>query len=245
MDGDEIDRITHDVAPLTDIYPKRLTDEPWDDEANHRFALRYMDSARGASTFSSLFAWSSQIWPETLNASLRWNRSLSFARRDISPRRLEATSWLNSIFICAVPACECQSWRCLDSDGFRLSIAERVAKKSQPPPLEIMQDLIAGALAQRNIDRAIRLLGERERSRRVRRSTTFSCLAYLYCLNGSVEKAEDAGGRQRCCNQAGSVSSIGCGKNCRAISDFIPQRTANNFHRVICGSARRFRAQKI
>ena len=26
MDGDEIDRITHDVAPLTDIYPKRLTD---------------------------------------------------------------------------------------------------------------------------------------------------------------------------------------------------------------------------
>ena len=28
MDGDEIDRITRNVAPLTDIYPKRLTDAP-------------------------------------------------------------------------------------------------------------------------------------------------------------------------------------------------------------------------
>src|SRR5437660_6905523 len=27
MDGEEIDRITKDVAPLTDLYPKRLTDE--------------------------------------------------------------------------------------------------------------------------------------------------------------------------------------------------------------------------
>ena len=41
MDGDEIDRITHNIAPLTDLYPKRLTDGPWDDEANHRFALTY------------------------------------------------------------------------------------------------------------------------------------------------------------------------------------------------------------
>ncbi len=32
MDGEEIDRITRDVAPLTDIYPKRLTDEMWDEE---------------------------------------------------------------------------------------------------------------------------------------------------------------------------------------------------------------------
>ncbi|HEX3419837.1 MAG TPA: hypothetical protein VHT01_01270, partial [Candidatus Udaeobacter sp.] len=38
MDGNEIDRITHNVPSLTDLYPKRLTDRSWDDEANHQFA---------------------------------------------------------------------------------------------------------------------------------------------------------------------------------------------------------------
>src|SRR5436309_10005281 len=69
MDGEEIDRITHGVAPLTDIYPKRLTDEPWDDEANHRFALRYLEAP---STFERFLRSSlvNAIWPETLNRSL-------------------------------------------------------------------------------------------------------------------------------------------------------------------------------
>ena len=40
MDGDEIDRITRDVAPLTDIYPKRLSDAPWDVKANFEFAAK-------------------------------------------------------------------------------------------------------------------------------------------------------------------------------------------------------------
>ena len=55
MDGDEIDRITHNIAPLTDLYPKRLTDGPWDDEASHRFALNYLDGTCGVSTFCSFF----------------------------------------------------------------------------------------------------------------------------------------------------------------------------------------------
>lgn len=52
-----------------------------------------------------------------------------------------------------------------------------------------MPDLIAGALARRDLNEAIRLLeGQKERG-------TFSVnesflLTYLYCLNGSVEKAE-------------------------------------------------------
>ncbi|MFL6554354.1 MAG: spermidine synthase, partial [Chthoniobacterales bacterium] len=66
MDGDEIDRITQNVAPLTDVYPKRLTDRPWDDEANHRFALNYLTAPAAVQRFvqSSLI---NQIWPETLN----------------------------------------------------------------------------------------------------------------------------------------------------------------------------------
>src|SRR5213082_4556 len=51
MDGDEIDRITHDVQPLTDVYPKRLTDRPWDDEANHRFALNYLTAPAAVQRF--------------------------------------------------------------------------------------------------------------------------------------------------------------------------------------------------
>src|SRR6266480_3947008 len=69
MDGEEIDRITRDIASLTDIYPKRLTDEPWDDEANHRFALIYLEAPLAVQRFfgSPLI---SAIWPETLNKSL-------------------------------------------------------------------------------------------------------------------------------------------------------------------------------
>src|SRR5436309_14504842 len=69
MDGEEIDRITHDVAPLTDNYPKRLTDEPWDEQATHRFALSYMEALPALQRFlhSSLVA---AVWPETLNASM-------------------------------------------------------------------------------------------------------------------------------------------------------------------------------
>jgi len=77
----------------------------------------------------------------------------------------------------------------LGSDGFRLAIAERVAKKSQTPPLETMRDLIAGALAQRDIGGAIRLL-ESEKDRGVFSLNDTFLLTYLYCLNGSVKKAE-------------------------------------------------------
>jgi hypothetical protein len=55
----------------------------------------------------------------------------------------------------------------LGSDAFRVSIAERVARDSVTPPLETMPDLIGAALAQRNINRAISVVGKRKRSRRV------------------------------------------------------------------------------
>ena len=62
MDGEEIDRITRDVAPLTDFYPKRLSDAPWDKQASQRFALTYMDAPSAIHRFleSPLI---SRIWP--------------------------------------------------------------------------------------------------------------------------------------------------------------------------------------
>ena len=189
MDGEEIDRITHDVAPLTDLYPKRLTDERWDDEASHRFALTYLEAP---SAFQR-FLWSpliNRIWPEALNPetaglesffNLRQSRYLSemigsnqLAELDLYLRRSRLR----------IPVLEV-----LGSDGFRLSIAERVAKKSQPPPLETMPDLVAGALAQRDINGAILLLENEKDRGSFSLSDTF-LLTYLYCLNGDVDKAE-------------------------------------------------------
>ena len=189
MDGDDIDRITHNVAPLTDIYPKRLTDEPWDDEANHRFAFTYLTAPAAIQRFvhSPLIH---QIWPETLTPAAAELESFFIVRQS---RYLSETIGSNKLAELdlylrhsrlRIPVLEV-----LGSDAFRVSIAERVAKDSASPPLETMPDLIAAALAQRNIDRAIQLL-ESEKDRGVFSANDMFLLTYLYCLNGRVEKAE-------------------------------------------------------
>jgi hypothetical protein len=186
MDGEEIDRITHDVAPLTDNYPKRLSDAPWDDEASHRFAMTYMEALPALQRFlhSSLV---SAVWPETLNQSMesffviRESRYLS--DRMGSNKLAELDLYLRHSGL-RIPVLEV-----LRSDGFRLAIAERVAKKSQTPPLETIPDLIGGALARRDIKGAIQLL-ETKNDRGVFSLNDTFLLTYLYCLNGDVEKAE-------------------------------------------------------
>ncbi len=188
MDGDDIARITHNVAPLTDVYPKRLTDEPWDDEANRRFAFTYLTAPAAIERFvhSSLIH---KIWPETSTPPaelesffiLRQSRYLSDT---IGSNKLAELDLYLRHSRLRIPVLEV-----LGSDAFRVSIAERVAKDSATPPLEIMPDLIAGALAQRNIGRAIGFL-ESERDQGVFGANDMFLLTYLYCLNGSVEKAE-------------------------------------------------------
>jgi hypothetical protein len=186
MDGEEIDRITHDVAPLTDFYPKRLTDEPWDEQATHRFALTYMESLPALQRFlhSPLVG---AIWPESFSRSMesffviRESRYLS---ETIGSNKLaELDVYLRHSRL-RMPVLEV-----LGSDGFRLAIAERVAKRSPTPPLETIPDLIAGALAQRDIAGAIRLLDSEKDRGAFSLNDTF-LLAYLYCLNGDVDKAE-------------------------------------------------------
>ncbi len=186
MDGAEIDLVTRDIAPLTDLYPKRLTDEPWDDEASYRFGFRYLEAPSALQRFlgSTLVK---AIWPETLNQSLesffilRQTRYLSEA---IGSNRLAELDLYLRHSRLRMPVLEV-----LGSDGFRLAIAERLASKAQAPPLEIMPDLVAGALARRDIDGAIRLLEQEKDRARFSLNDTF-LLTYLYCLNGSVDKAE-------------------------------------------------------
>jgi spermidine synthase len=187
MDGAEIDLITRDIAPLTDLYPKRLTDEPWDDEASYRFGFRYLEAPSAVQRFlgSTLVK---AIWPETLNQSLesffilRQTRYLSEA---IGSNKLAELDLYLRHSRLRMPVLEV-----LGSDGFRLAIAERLASKAQTPPLEIMPDLVAGALARRDLDGAIRLLEQEKDRGRFSLNDTF-LLTYLYCLNGSVDKAEE------------------------------------------------------
>jgi len=186
MDAEGIDQITHDVAPLTDCYPKRLTDEPWDEEAGHRFALMYLAAPSALQRFlhSSLAA---TIWPETLNKSLESFfilRQTRYLSEMIGSNKLAELDLYLRHSQLRMPVLEV-----LGSDGFRLAIAERVAKRSLTTPLEIMPDLVAGALAQRDIGGAIGLL-ETEKDRGVSSLNDTFLLTYLYCLNGSVEKAE-------------------------------------------------------
>jgi hypothetical protein len=189
MDGDDIDRITSDTAPLTDIYPKRLSDHPWEDEANHRFALTYLTAPAAVQRFihSSLI---SRIWPETLTSTVAELESFFIVRQS---RYLSETVGSNKLAELdlylrhsrlRIPVLEV-----LGSDALRVSIAERVANDSSTPPLEVMPDLIAGALAQRKIGQAIDFL-QSQKDRGVFSTNDVFLLAYLYCLNGSVEKAE-------------------------------------------------------
>jgi spermidine synthase len=189
MDGEEIDRITSGIAPLTDIHPKRLTDLPWDREASHRFALTYFTAPAAFQRFvgSSVI---NQIWPETLNSKTAELESFFTVRQTRYLSEIVGSNKLAELDLylrhsrLRIPVLEV-----LGSDAFRVSIAERVARGSETPPLEVMPDLIAGALAQRKIERAIELL-ESEKDRGVFGADEIFLLSYLYCLNGNVEKAE-------------------------------------------------------
>lgn len=186
MDGEEIDRITQGIAPLTDFYPKRLSDAGWDEQASRRFASTYME----ASSAHHRFLWSpviNRIWPETLNRSLdsffvvRETRYISGV---IGSNKLAELDLYLRHSRLRTPVLEV-----LGSDEFRLAIAEGIAQKSETPPAETLPDLIAGALARRDISGAIQLL-EREKNQGIGGLNDLFLLTYLYCLNGNVEKAE-------------------------------------------------------
>jgi len=186
MDGEEIDRITQGIEPLTDLYPKRLTDARWDEQASHHFASDYMNAASATRRFgaSPLIE---RIWPETLQKSIesyfvvRETRYLSgiigsngLAELDLYLRHSRLRT----------PVLEV-----LRSNEFRLSIAEEVSRRTEIPPAETLPDLTAGALARRDLKGAIRLL-ESEKDQRIAGLNDIFLLTYLYCLNGNLEKAE-------------------------------------------------------
>ncbi len=187
MDSAEIDRVTQGVPPLTDSYPKRLSDEKCDEQASNRFASPYLEAPSAIRRFfaSPLV---NRIWPESLNSSI----DLCFLVREarfLSGVVGSSNKWAELDLYLRHSDLQTPVLEVFDSDQFRLAIAEKVAQHSNPPPAEIMPDLIAGALARRDIGGAIRLLESKNDRGFANRSDLF-LLTYLYCLNGSVDKAE-------------------------------------------------------
>ncbi len=196
MDGPEIDRITKETEPLVDFYPKRLSDTPPDLKEVQKFARPYMEAPNALRAFLSSHQFQ-QIWPATMMTTslapfflVRETRYLSWLSG--SNKLAELDLYLRQTQL-RVPVLEA-----LRTDEFRLALAQAAAAKSESPPPEAIPDLVAGALAKRDIPEAIRLLQQKkERGLAVLKDDLL--LIYLYCLNGNVAAAEQL---------AGSVPSV-------------------------------------
>jgi spermidine synthase len=186
MDSKEIEHISRDVEPLTDFYPKRLSDAPPDIEEARRFAWPYMEASPAYHAFLSS-PLIDRIWPETMKKSLgpffvfREARYLSEIQG--SNKLAELDLYLRHSQLRA-PVLEV-----LRTDEFALSLAEELARASATLPSEILSDLVAGALARRDIAGAVSVL-EQKRDRGIAVRNEIFLLIYLDCLNGKVDTAE-------------------------------------------------------
>lgn len=186
MDAEEIDRITDGIAPLTDLYPKRLADTNVDKESVYRFGYNYMERSAALRRFrsSSLIH---TIWPN------EWKKSLDlyFLVREMRFRsEISGSNWLAELdFYLQQTKLRTPVLNVCDSDEVRLALAERLTDQSKTVPPEALMDLVAGALAQRDLKRAVQLL-EIGKEAGFRTDNEFFLLTYLYCVVGNTEKAE-------------------------------------------------------
>lgn len=186
MDGETIDAVTDETEPLSDIYPKRLTDARPDLEATYRFAYPYMEWSAAMRRFRSS-PLIERIWPDALKSSLE---SLFLVRETRFRSQLGGSNWLAELdFYLRHSQLRSPVLEVLNSDEFRVAIARRLAGRSQIFPSDASADLVAGTLAGRDIAGAIRLL-EREESHGFTDVNQLLLLVYLYCVNGNVTAAE-------------------------------------------------------
>lgn len=186
MDGEEIDRITAGSKPLTDFYPKRLGDTTSEDTYIHGFALSYINAVAAAAHFqaSRLIR---QIWPDVSVQSLQ----AFFVIREMRFRaNMIETNWLAELDLhlrgsrLQEPVLET-----MQSDPFRVTIAQKVADDLHPPPADALPDLIAAALSRRDFSAAIQLMEDKRGDGNANRDD-LCLLTYLYCLSGNVDKAQ-------------------------------------------------------
>jgi hypothetical protein len=186
MDAEEIDRITQGVEPLDDFYPKRLTDAQPDLKAAYQLGYSYLESSGALRRFfaSALIR---DIWP---NEQKEFLEPLFFLRETRYRSEMSGSNWLAELdFYLRHSQLRTPVLAVQNSDEFRLALAERLVADSGSSPPEASHDLVAGALARRDLGTAIRLL-EGEKDRGFSNVNDLFLLTYLYCVSGSVEKAE-------------------------------------------------------
>ncbi|MBA2622528.1 MAG: hypothetical protein H0U88_02750 [Chthoniobacterales bacterium] len=178
--------LTQGVGPLNDFYPKRLTDVRADVNAAYRLGYSYLEHAGALQRFraSSLVR---DVWTNERTEALA---PLFFLRERRYRAEMSGSNWLAELdFDLRHSQLRTPVLTVLNSDEFRLSLAERWVADSHSLPAEALHDLLAGALARRDFEAAIRLL-EVEKDRGLPNINDFFLLTYLYCVNGSVGKAE-------------------------------------------------------
>ncbi|MBA3272511.1 MAG: spermidine synthase [Chthoniobacterales bacterium] len=186
MDGPEIAKLTADVEPLTDFYPKRLSDSPPNPAAIQQFALPYIKAAGALRSFgaSELMR---LIWPDEVRSSLE---PLFLARESRYRSTVSGSNWLAELdfYLRHLPL-RSAIVGVLGSDERRIAIAQMLSRAPEGTPAEGVHDLVAASLARRDSAGAIRLL-ERENQRGFRSANEFFLLIYLYCSTGAVSEAE-------------------------------------------------------
>jgi spermidine synthase len=200
MDAEEIGQFTQGVQPLADLYPKRLTDVQPELDPIVRLAFNYLDGSHALQRLkqSSLIR---EIWPDERGEALEQ----FFLFREVRFRAVTSGSnWLGELDLylrhsqLRSPVLEV-----LNSDELRVALAEKAAAASQALSVEGIHDLIAGALARRDLVEATRLL-EDEKDRGFPNNNDLFLLIYLYCHTANVEKAEALA-----TSQAGSIKKDG------------------------------------
>src|ERR1700730_13832084 len=176
MDGEEIDRITEGVEPLSDLYPKRLTDVQPDLEAVHQFAYNYLERSAALHRFLSS-ALIRELWPN------EWRKSLELfflVRETRYFSEISGGNWLEDLDLyLRHTRLRAPVLAVLNSDEFRLALAQKRTANSPGLTVEPLPDLVAGALARRDLAGAIHLL-EGERDSGFVNMNEFFLLTYLY-----------------------------------------------------------------
>jgi spermidine synthase len=185
MDAPEIDRLTSGVLPLTDFFPKRLSDIPAVPAETDRFAMEYMTASGAQRRFrdSELMA---RLWPDLGDKVdpyfvLRATRYLSETRD--TNKMAELDTYLRNYSV-RTPVLEV-----LGSDPLRLSIVREVTHAAAAIPVEALPDLTAGAMSRHDFEGASLFL-EAKRSQGVADRKDILLLTYVYCMAGHVDKAE-------------------------------------------------------
>ena len=198
MDAEEIDRITQGVEPLTDLYPRRLTDAQPDLNAAYRLGYSYLEASGALHRF-----FASPLIREIRPNERKELLEPLFSIRETRYRsEMSGSNWLAELDLylrhsqLRNPVLAVQN-----SDEFRVALAQRFVVLSHPLSPDVSHDLVAGALARRDFTTAIRLL-EAEKDRGFSNINDAFLLIYLYCHTGGVDKAEalanaEAGSIQR------------------------------------------------